>query len=771
MPVLKCKMCGGNLNVEEGATTCTCEYCGTTQTIPKLDDEKKNKLYDRANRLRFNNEFDKAYSVYQDIINDFPEEAEAYWGLLLCKYGIEYVEDPYTLKRIPTCHRSSFESIFDDDNFEMVMENADPVARDIYRAEAKAFEEIRKGILEVSSKEEPYDIFICYKETDEYNNRTIDSVIAQDVYNALTEKGYRVFFSRISLEDKLGQEYEPYIFAALNSAKVMLVLGTKYDYFNAVWVKNEWSRYLQLIAKGDKKTLIPCYRDIDAYDMPREFIHLQSQDIAKVGAVQDLVRGIEKIIPRQKTTTIIQESKAGGSSINTEALLRRANIFLEDGDFKSADEYFDRVLDIDPENGFAYFGKMMVELGIIRFDKIDKNIISINNQYFIKAKRYANGDFKNWLIQLENDSLLYWYDHYREIICNSSDFSEIEESYSWFNERPNYKESQAILREFLIRINSNEKVNKYFYKCSFLLSLAVENNKMSLIKDIIGFGKKFPFISCNQIEETANDNIHYLSDQVELLNNEIESFINKNKNNVYLKHIDDKSINDLKKSKVEIEKEYINSSIIKLFIIPDIEEDYKNISAAFPITKLYDHRKILINLISTLQNSLSSDYEINNYDFSIDDIMTDDYFTMGGISSGRDSVAFKWNILNKDDNSLSLISNECIAYLPFDNKENSDVWENSSLFNWLNLDFMSNCFSASVRKFFINGISILSEDEYNSYKNNNDINNINVKNDYWWLKRDKKTPCGCCVNPFGVVVEKNLKDRKVGVRPIIIIDL
>ena len=57
------------------------------------------------------------------------------------------------------------------------------------------------------------------------------SVIAQDVYDALTTKGYRVFFSRITLEDKLGTEYEPYIFAALNSAKVMLAFGTSYDYY------------------------------------------------------------------------------------------------------------------------------------------------------------------------------------------------------------------------------------------------------------------------------------------------------------------------------------------------------------------------------------------------------------------------------------------------------------------------------------------------------------------------------------------------------------
>lgn len=46
------------------------------------------------------------------------------------------------------------------------MEYSDVVTRKIYREEAKAIEELRRGIIEVSSREEPYDIFICYKETD-----------------------------------------------------------------------------------------------------------------------------------------------------------------------------------------------------------------------------------------------------------------------------------------------------------------------------------------------------------------------------------------------------------------------------------------------------------------------------------------------------------------------------------------------------------------------------------------------------------------------------
>ena len=298
MAVLKCKMCGGDLEVVQGVSVAECEYCGSRQTIPSADDDKKMTLFTRANRLRFASEFDKAYGVYESIVADFPSEAEAYWGLVLCKYGIEYVDDPATGKKVATCHRSSFESVMDDDNFEQTLENADTLARGVYREEAKQIEEIRKGIVEISSKEAPYDIFICYKETAEDGNRTVDSVIAQDVYDALTEKGYRVFFSRISLEDKLGVEYEPYIFAALNSAKIMLAFGTDYEYYNAVWVKNEWSRFIKLMARDKSKYLIPCFKNIDAYDMPKEFAKLQAQDMGKVGAMQDLLRGIEKILPR-----------------------------------------------------------------------------------------------------------------------------------------------------------------------------------------------------------------------------------------------------------------------------------------------------------------------------------------------------------------------------------------------------------------------------------------------------------------------------------------
>ena len=52
MSVFKCKMCGGTLDIKENETVATCEYCGTRQTIPRLDRERKIALYDRADHFR-----------------------------------------------------------------------------------------------------------------------------------------------------------------------------------------------------------------------------------------------------------------------------------------------------------------------------------------------------------------------------------------------------------------------------------------------------------------------------------------------------------------------------------------------------------------------------------------------------------------------------------------------------------------------------------------------------------------------------------------------
>lgn len=400
--IIKCKMCGGDIEFTPGATYGTCEYCGSTSTIPKADDEGKLNRYNRANHFRRQCEFDKALAAYEKILEQDDTDAEAHWGAALSRYGIEYVEDPATQKRIPTCHRVQVASILADADYLAAVENApDAESRRLYEEQAAQIAEIQKGILAISANEKPYDVFICYKETDDNGQRTRDSQWAQDVYYGLTDAGYKVFFSRITLEDKLGQQYEPYIFAALNSAKVMVVVGSKPEYFNAVWVKNEWSRYLALMAKDRTRLLIPCYRDMDPYDLPEELSTLQSQDMGKIGFMQDLLRGVKKVLetdkkPEQsKTVQQVARASVAGIAPGISSLMERTYLFMEDGDFDSAADYINRVLDIDPKYAPAYAAKVCVTFRLRKeSDLAETTFLYEDNADWQKAIRFADSKQK-----------------------------------------------------------------------------------------------------------------------------------------------------------------------------------------------------------------------------------------------------------------------------------------------------------------------------------------------------------------------------------------
>ena len=368
MAIIKCKMCGGDIEISADKTFGTCEYCGSTMTLPKVDDEQRAAAFNRGNHFRRSGEFDKALAVYERIVAEDDNDAEAHWCCALCRFGIEYVEDPATYEWLPTCHRASFDSFLEDVDYLAAVEHSDGITRRQYQKDAAKIAEVQRGILATSQNEQPFDIFLCYKETGEDGQRTRDSLMAQEVYYELTEQGYRVFFARITLEDKAGAEYEPYIFAALNSAKVMVVIGTKPEHFNAVWVKNEWSRFLSMMKKDRSKLLLPCYRDMDPYDLPEALSVLQSYDMSKIGFMQDLIRGVKKVIdagkPQEAAKETVKETvvvhNEGGS--NVQALLKRGNMALEDGEWGKADEFFEQVLNQDAECGAAYLGKFLAKV-------------------------------------------------------------------------------------------------------------------------------------------------------------------------------------------------------------------------------------------------------------------------------------------------------------------------------------------------------------------------------------------------------------------------
>lgn len=297
MMTYKCKICGGQtiLDTKNGITVC--EYCGTKQALPLFTEDSERLLYNSGNNYLLHSEYDKAENVFNQLLTIKPNAAELYWDLVLCKYGVTYVKDPKTGKYVPTCNRTHYTPIFADKNYRKAIELSSEEKKALFKEDAITIDNIQRGIIAVSKKEKPFDIFISYKETDANGNRTKDSVEAQKLYEKLTEAGYKVFFSRITLEDKIGTEYEPYIYAALYSSKVMLTICSSKENVEAVWVKNEWSRFLGFRQNDNEKTLLPLYFDMDKTGLPEEFALIPAYDMQTEGFEDELIRGIKKLIP------------------------------------------------------------------------------------------------------------------------------------------------------------------------------------------------------------------------------------------------------------------------------------------------------------------------------------------------------------------------------------------------------------------------------------------------------------------------------------------
>lgn len=394
--VYKCKICGGEIQPNEDGRIGKCLYCGAVQTLPKEKDDKVSNILNRANDYRINCDFDRAIYEYEKVMELDETEPEAHWGLFLSKYGVEYVKDNMTFTYKPTLHRISSVSVFDDVDYKATLKYADSISVMQYKKDAEDIEMVMKELLLLSANQEPYDVFLSYKEMDDVTRqRTDDSYLAYDLYNELTSKGYKVFFAPKSLGVGL---FEPKIYSAIISSKVMLVLGTQPKYFDAIWVKNEWSRFAELIDNGEQKVLIPIFKNMEAGQLPNKLAKYQALDMANISFLQTLTDLISQSVNHKSRVNFNKDSSTEN------AYLERGFLALEDRNFQQANGFFESVLNLNPHNSQAYFGKLMVEMKISKQEQIltsSKPLKEYSN--FEKAVRFADQQLKTVLLQYEEN--------------------------------------------------------------------------------------------------------------------------------------------------------------------------------------------------------------------------------------------------------------------------------------------------------------------------------------------------------------------------------
>lgn len=96
----KCPSCGANIEVDRNLDKTTCQYCRTTIMIEEAVEKYKieisgrvevdgiatvNASLIRANQLMQDKEYDKANTLFKQVLSTDPTNAEAWWGRYLCE--------------------------------------------------------------------------------------------------------------------------------------------------------------------------------------------------------------------------------------------------------------------------------------------------------------------------------------------------------------------------------------------------------------------------------------------------------------------------------------------------------------------------------------------------------------------------------------------------------------------------------------------------------------------------------------------------------------
>ena len=266
---LICQTCGSNdVKIVDGILCC--KVCKSKHALQEKISEEEVISLNVAAADRNAYKFEDALERYEQLLQKYPDNEAANWGALLSDYGVAYVKD-YDGKLVPTCHRLSERPIAVCPYYYKL--NAD------HKARAEEIEKLRVAIMEKANKILPYDVFICYKATEEVFGRSVptkEAGWAREIYTMLKHKlNLRVFFAEESLTGE-NLEWEPHIYKALNTAKLMFVLTTGKENVNAVWVKNEWKRFSRYVKEGQDKTIRVVYDAMNAYDLPKELQDTQA---------------------------------------------------------------------------------------------------------------------------------------------------------------------------------------------------------------------------------------------------------------------------------------------------------------------------------------------------------------------------------------------------------------------------------------------------------------------------------------------------------------
>ena len=437
MPTLtesKCRNCAAPLNPAEAQDgVIRCDYCGSVFTLPKKDTEPE-----ALDAIRIGNHeldicrFDDAFASFNKAAQIDPNEPEAYMGMALATHKVQYIRDSVNNRLQPICHEVSNKVFAQDKNYQHALSLATPEQKAQYERGCMDIDYIRGEFEKLKASGADYDCFICVKVTDdETKGRTPDYKLSDDIYFHLRGKGYKPFFSEREIQNRVGADYEALILYALYSSECMLVVCGNESYLQTAWVKNEYTRFLKMVADDEKESdsvaivfsgspieRLPGrkgklqgidMRGVDPYGKITSFVENHTPEAKQKREQEKQRKAAEEDARKKKLDEQAQKLanlegrlasvQASGSATQFDSLLKRAKQFAEVSDFVNATEYYNKVLDASPENFDAWRGLFLAELEARDENELLKSRDGIkaatakHSKNLYNCKKYAPDEF------------------------------------------------------------------------------------------------------------------------------------------------------------------------------------------------------------------------------------------------------------------------------------------------------------------------------------------------------------------------------------------
>ena len=301
LKINRCEVCGSTSIENCGNGVYKCRSCDATYRVDDGLSEKdienvihRINAFDSAERQLSINQpnFYEAERQFKKITEDYPEYSAGYWGLLRAKYGIKFERDTNG-KAMPSCYIGEYEDIRKSPEYQKAVDYAETKEiKTSYENMAVYIADVAREVREKAAKFD-YNIFISFKDSGQ------DREKMYNLYDGLRDKKYKAFFSPVSLKKSGmgGLDYEPFIFNAIEKSRALIVYGSKPEYFESVWVQNEWRRYERAIEEKRKAegSLIVLYEGFNPKDLPPELRKKEAINFSDFNASEQIYSALERI--------------------------------------------------------------------------------------------------------------------------------------------------------------------------------------------------------------------------------------------------------------------------------------------------------------------------------------------------------------------------------------------------------------------------------------------------------------------------------------------